>query len=189
MADTARKAFIATLVAVAVIACALALWQLKLVLALIFLAFIVAAAMRPGVEALHRRGVPRGVGIGVHYAALAGVIAFAVWFAVPRALHQVDQALGPGGAQTQLTEKAKDATGVKHDILVGIRDRLQNVHRNELIKPAAEIGVRAFEGLIGVFFVFAAGAYWIFERDRAVDVICSLLERPKRKKSSATRGT
>ncbi len=182
MAETARKAFIATLVAVAVIAAALALWQLKLVLALIFLAFIVAAAMRPGVEALHRRRVPRGVGIGIHYAVLAGAVAFAVWFAVPRALHQVDQALGPGGAQTQLTEKAKQATGVKHDILVGIRDRLQNVHRNELIKPAAEIGVRAFEGLIGVFFVFAAGAYWIFERDRAVDVICSLLERPKRKK-------
>ena len=36
--------------------------------------------------------------------------------------------------------------------------------------------------MIGIFFTFAAAAYWIFERDRAVDVVCSLMPRPKRKK-------
>jgi predicted PurR-regulated permease PerM len=182
MAETARRTFIATLVAVAVIAAALALWKLRLVLALVFLAFIVAAAMRPGVDALRRRRVPRGVGIGLHYVVLAGLVALAVWLAVPRALHQVDQALGPGGAKTQLTQQARQSTGVKHDILVGVRNRLERANRAELIKPATEIGVKAFEALIGVFFVFAAAAYWIFERDRAVDVLCSLIDRPKRKK-------
>jgi predicted PurR-regulated permease PerM len=49
------------------------------------------------------------------------------------------------------------------------------------VRPAAEVGVKAFEALIGVFFVFAAAAYWIFERDRAEDLVCSLLPRPKRK--------
>ncbi|MGZ4409071.1 MAG: AI-2E family transporter, partial [Gaiellaceae bacterium] len=39
-----------------------------------------------------------------------------------------------------------------------------------------------FKVLIGVFFVFANAAYWIFERDRAVDLVTSLLARPKRKK-------
>ncbi len=35
--------------------------------------------------------------------------------------------------------------------------------------------------MIGIAFTFAAAAYWIFERDKAVDVVCSLLPRPKRK--------
>ena len=32
---------------------AIAVWRLRLVVALLFLAFVIAAAMRPGVEALH----------------------------------------------------------------------------------------------------------------------------------------
>jgi predicted PurR-regulated permease PerM len=179
MAETARKAFIATLVSVAVVVSVLALWKLKLVLALVFAAFIVAAAMRPGVDSLRGRGIPRGVGIAVHYAALAALLALAIWIAVPRALTQVDEALGPQG-QTQLTQQARHTTGIKHDILVGVRDRLEGVDRNELVKPAAEVGVKAFEILIGTFFVFASAAYWIFERDRAEDVLCSLVPQRNR---------
>jgi predicted PurR-regulated permease PerM len=180
MSDTARKAFIGSLVVVAVVVGALALWKLRLVLALLFLAFIVAAAMRPGVDALRARGVHRGLGVAIHYLVLAALLALAVWIAVPRAIHQVDQALGPEG-RSQLTEQARHSTGVKHDILISIRDRLEHVDRQELVKPAAEVTVKAFEILIGVFFVFAAAAYWIFERDRAEDVLCSLLPRKNRK--------
>ena len=36
--------------------------------------------------------------------------------------------------------------------------------------------------LVGVLFTFAVAAYWIFERDRTVDLVASLLPRPKRKK-------
>ena len=35
--------------------------------------------------------------------------------------------------------------------------------------------------MIGIFFTLAAAAYWIFERDKTVDVVCSLIPRPKRK--------
>jgi predicted PurR-regulated permease PerM len=35
--------------------------------------------------------------------------------------------------------------------------------------------------LVGIFFVFASAAYWIFERDRAVRLVTSLLPRPRRK--------
>jgi predicted PurR-regulated permease PerM len=35
--------------------------------------------------------------------------------------------------------------------------------------------------LLGIFFIFASAAYWIFERDRAERVVLSLLPRPKRK--------
>jgi predicted PurR-regulated permease PerM len=50
------------------------------------------------------------------------------------------------------------------------------------VKPVVGIGVKAFEVLIGIFFTFAAAAYWIFERDRVVDIVCSLMPRPSRKK-------
>jgi len=40
--------------------------------------------------------------------------------------------------------------------------------------------------LLGIFFVLATAAYWIFERERAVDFVASLLPRPKRKKMRDT---
>ena len=62
MSDTARKSFIATLVAVLVIAGALALWHLKVLVALLLLALVISSAMRPGVEWLHRHRIPRALG-------------------------------------------------------------------------------------------------------------------------------
>ena len=35
--------------------------------------------------------------------------------------------------------------------------------------------------LVGIFFTFAAAAYWLFERDRAIDLVTSFMPRPKRK--------
>ena len=72
MVESAKRVAIATLIVIAIVAAVLALWKLKLVLALVFLGFILAAAMRPGIDRLSRAGVPRGVGLLVHYLALNG---------------------------------------------------------------------------------------------------------------------
>ena len=53
MADVARKSFVATVVSVAVIVGAFALWHLKILIALFLLAIVIASAMRPGIEWLH----------------------------------------------------------------------------------------------------------------------------------------
>jgi len=182
MAETARRAFVATVVALAVVVLALALWKLKLVLALLFLAFIIAAALRPGIDALARRRIPRGAGIALHYLLIAGLLALALSFAVPRALNQVKTALGPN-ARSQLEHDARASTGVKRSILTAVEKRLEKLpKRSQIVRPAAEAGKKAFEVIIGIFFVFASAAYWIFERDRAEDLVCSLLPRPKRKR-------
>src|SRR5919202_1611812 len=55
MRETAQRAAVAALVVVGIIVAALALWQLRLLISLLLLAFVVAAAIRPGVEALRRR--------------------------------------------------------------------------------------------------------------------------------------
>ena len=131
--------------------------------------------------------MPAPLGLALHYLALVGALAVALAFAVPAALHQIDHALSPSG-KAEVARAAKHSTGVKHQVLTALQKRLNNLpKRSELVKPASESGVKAFEAVIGIFFTFAAAAYWIFERDKAVDVVCSLLpDRGGRR--CATRG-
>jgi len=181
MDQTARKAAIATLVAGSIIVVGLALWKMRVVLGLLFLAFIVAAAIRPGIEWLARHRVPRALGLALHYLALLGLVALALSFVVPPALHQIDRALSPGG-KAQIAQAAQSSSGVKHEILSALQKRLKHLPSGtKLIKPLAQVGLTAFEIIIGIFFTFAAAAYWIFERDKTIDLVCSILPRPKRK--------
>ena len=178
---TARRAAIATLVAGGIIVAALALWKLRLVVALLFFAIIIASAMRPSIDWLARHRIPRPAGLALHYLVLLGAIAAAIAFATPRALDQVNHALSPSG-KAEIAREAKQSTGIKHDVLTALQKRLKHLpRRSELVKPATQIGPKAFEVVIGIFFTLAAAAYWIFERDKTVDVVCSLIPRPKRK--------
>jgi predicted PurR-regulated permease PerM len=178
MGDFAQRVFVATLVAVGVVVAVLALWKLKLLIALIFLAFILAAAMRPGVEGLKRRRVPRGVGIAIHYVALAGLVALLLWLVVPRAIDQVQAAIGA----RDLTSEAQQETGWKHDALVALDNWLNDLPAGrDLVDPALEATVIGFEILVGIFFVLASAAYWIFERERAERLVLSVVPQRHRK--------
>jgi predicted PurR-regulated permease PerM len=181
MAGVAKRVAVTTLVAGGIVVAGLALWKLRLVVGMLFSAMIIAAAIRPSIEWLNRRRVPVPVGLALHYLLLLAAIGVALAFAVPAALHQVDHALSPSG-KAQIAHAAKTSSGVKHQVLTALQKRLQHLpKRSELLKPAAQVGLKAFEVIIGIFFTFAAAAYWIFERDRTVDVVCSLLPRPRRK--------
>jgi predicted PurR-regulated permease PerM len=183
MTETARKTFVITLVAVGVIVLVLALWKLRLVVALVFAGFIIAAAMRPSIDALHRHRVPRAVGLTLHYAVFAGLIALALWFAVPRALNQVTGAI-ENLPQTRraIGVEAKQSSGIKQDILLSVQRRLKEVPSGHaLFTTLKTIGMTAFEIGVGIFFVFAVAGYWIFERERAMKVVSELLPRQKRK--------
>jgi predicted PurR-regulated permease PerM len=188
VANTARKAFVATIVAVAVIALALALWKLKIVLALVFLGFIVAAAMRPGVEFLAERHIPRPLGVALHYLAVVGAIGMLLWLAVPRAIDQVDEAIGGvPTSQQELNQKARHSKGIKHEFFVGLQKRLGKLpSAGSVVHRTVSIGTKALEALVGVFFVFATAAYWIFERDRAMAFVASLLPRKHRRTARDT---
>jgi len=163
---------------------ALALWKLKILLALLFLAFIIAAAIRPTVEALKRRGIPRGAGILLHYFVFAGVVGLFLWAVVPRAIDQVEEALGgevPTSSE-EVAEAARGSTGLKKDVLEAARDWLEGLPSGEqFVDPALELTLITVEIFIGIFFVLASAAYWIFERDRAVTLVTKMLPRPRRK--------
>jgi predicted PurR-regulated permease PerM len=181
MTETARRALVFALVVVGVVALALALWKLRLLIALLFLAFIIAAAMRPAVEQLHRRRVPRGVGIGLHYVALFGLVTLLLWAVVPRANDQVRTAID------SLPAERESSSGLKHDVLTGLERRLEELPSAEqLVDPAVELGLLGFEIAIGIFFTLACAAYWIFERDAAVGHVTALLPGSRRKVVSDT---
>lgn len=184
MRQTALRAFVSAVVVGAVVVLALALWKLKLILALLFLGFIVAAAMRPGIEALRRGGIPRPVGILVHYVGLLALIGALLWAVVPRALDQVQSALGDlPQTRSDLREEARDSSGLRSRVLIGIEQRLERLPRVEsLVDEGAEFGLVAVEVFVGIFFVLATAAYWIYERKRAEDLVCRLLPRPHAQK-------
>jgi predicted PurR-regulated permease PerM len=181
--NTARRTLVATLVVVAVVAATLALWELKLVIALVFFGFVIAAAMRPGIDALAQRGIPRPAGVALHYVGLAAVIGLLLWLVVPRAVDQVGEAIGgvPTSSQ-ELNQEAKHSTGIKHEFLVGAQKRLKKLpSAGGIFHGAVSVGLKAFEVLIGIFFVLATAAYWIFERDRAVRLVLAGVPHERRR--------
>jgi len=183
MGDTARRTFVATLVVVAVVGGALALWKIKILIALVFLGLVLAAAMRPGVERLAERRIPRPLGVAAHYLAIAGAIALLVWLVVPRAIDQVDEAIGGvPTSQQELGQRARNSTGIKHQFFVGLQKRLKRVpSAGSVVHGAVSVGVKALEVMVGIFFVLATAAYWIFERERAMTLVLSSVSRKHRR--------
>ena len=165
---------VAAVVAVALVAAALALWKLREVLALIFLGVTLAAAIRSGVERLARWGIPRPVGVVAHYAAVLGVIVLFLWLALPAAIRQINHAV-------DASSQARAGNGLEDRLLVALQRELHRLPQaHDLLHPAVTASTIAFEVLISALFTFAVATYWVFERDRAVRFVTSLLPMPKR---------
>jgi predicted PurR-regulated permease PerM len=139
--------------------------------------------MRPGIDWLAERRLPRPAGVAIHYLALAGALALLLWAVVPRAVDQVGQALGSVPTSRQeLKQQAKHSSGIKHQILAGAQKRLKKLpSAGSVLHGAVQVGKKAFEVLIGILFVFATAAYWIFERERAIRLVTSLVPRKHRR--------
>ena len=183
MAETARNAFVTTLVAVGVIVLAPGALEAAPRRRAPVRGFHRLRSDAPGIEALNRRRVPRGAGLALHYAVIAGVLGLALWFAVPRALNQVTAAIEnlPETRQA-IGAEAKQSSGIKQEILLSVQRRLKEVPSGStLFTTLKTVGMTAFEIGIGIFFVFAVAGYWIFEREKAMQVVSELLPRPKRK--------
>jgi len=168
LAHVARRTLVSTLVVLGVVVGALVLWKARVVVTLLFLAMVIAAAVRSGVDTLARYRVPRAAGIALHYVAIAGLVALLLWLAVPRALSQAQSAVGDVPAKrAQIAHQARASHGLKRQVLLAVEAHLRNLPSiRELVDPAIEITRKAVEAIVGIFFVFAAAAYWIYERDR-----------------------
>src|SRR5215471_15525194 len=184
MGATARRAATATLVALAIIIGALALWKIRIVIALLFLGFVIASAMRPSVEWLYRRAhVPRSVGVVLHYLGFLAAITLFLYLVVPVAITQIDHAIGEvPTSRSQLHHAAVHSHGIRHEILHALDKRLRQLPSGaSLLHPAITVTKTLFEILVGILFMFAVGAYWIFERDGAIALVQSMIPRRHRR--------
>jgi predicted PurR-regulated permease PerM len=184
MGGTARKAATATLVAVAIVVGALALWKIRIVIALLFLGFVIASAMRPSVEWLYRRaGIPRSVGVVIHYLCFLAAFGLFLYLIVPVAITQIDHAIGEvPTSRSQLHSAAVHSHGIRHEILSALDKRLHQLPSGtSLLHPAITVTRTLFEILVGILFMFAVGAYWIFERDSTISLLQSLMPRKHRR--------
>jgi predicted PurR-regulated permease PerM len=185
MGGTARRAATTTLVAVSIIVASLALWKLRIVIALLFLGFVVASAMRPSVDWLNRRArVPKSAGVVLHYLGFVAAIGLFLYLVVPVAITQIDHAIGGQlpTSQAELHHAAVHSHGIRHEILSAIDKRLRQLPSGaSLLHPAITVTKTLFEILVGILFMFAVGAYWIFERDATIGLVQSLVPRRHRR--------
>ena len=171
--DPTRLAAKAAVGAIGVAVLALGLWRVRDILILLLLALTLAAAVRPGVEALCRRGVPQSLAIFVFFALFIGALALFCWLAIPPALHEVQQALSQPAAAS--------GHGIRHDVLVWIQRQLRKVPSGAaVLHPVATYGKKATDAVVGVFFTLAATWYLIEERDRVIDLSVRLVSEAKR---------
>jgi predicted PurR-regulated permease PerM len=184
MGGTARRAATATIVAVAIVIAALALWKIRIVLALLFLGFVIASAMRPSIDWLNRRArIPRSVGVVIHYLGFLAAIALFLYLIVPVAITQIDHAIGQvPTSRSQLHHAAVHSHGIRHEILSAVDKRLRQLPSGaSLLHPAVTVTKTALEVIVGILFMFAVGAYWIFERDGTIALVQSLIPRKHRR--------
>ena len=71
---TTSQVVLATVFVVCVFLTFWLLYSLRVVLFLFFIAVLIGTAIRPGVEWLHRRGIPRSLGIIIIYVLIAGLL-------------------------------------------------------------------------------------------------------------------
>jgi predicted PurR-regulated permease PerM len=127
--------------------------------------------------------VPRSVGVVLHYVGFLAAIAFFLYLVVPVAITQIDHAIGHvPTSRSQLHHAAVHSHGIRHEILHALDKRLRQLPSGtSLLHPAITVTKTLFEILVGILFMFAVGAYWIFERDGTIALVQSLVPRKHRR--------
>jgi len=85
-------------------------------------------------------------------------------------------------SQSQLHHAAVHSHGIRHEILSAVDKRLRQLPSGtSLLHPAITVTRTVLEIVVGILFMFAVGAYWIFERDATIGLIQSLVPRKHRR--------
>ena len=164
-ADPMRIAARAAIGVIAVAVVTVGLWRVRDVVVLLILSLSLAAAARPGVEALRRWGVPQVLAIAAFFVSAVGAAVLFFWFAIPPAVHQLEQALA---------QPSVGGTGLRHNVLAWIQKEIHKLPSGtSVIHPIATYGKQATKAIAAVFFLLAATWYWISDGHQMLDAAIS----------------
>ncbi len=170
MKETARRALVATLVVGGLVVIALALWKLKL--SSPFLAFIIAAAIRPGVDLLHEQRVPRDP-MAARFLGLVIVVGLLLLGRGPR--RRPGDRGGPR-CRVRLDSEASESEGFAGYLLLRHRRAPRRAAgRLRTRRPGGGDTVTAFEIAVGSSSPSRARRTGYFERGHAQRLVLSLL--------------
>jgi predicted PurR-regulated permease PerM len=186
---TAQETFRNTVIVIATVAVAYALYMSARILIVVLVAIIVASAVRPAVLWMHKRGISEGIAILLVYSAIALSIFMLTVLVLPPAATQFagyienDQNLAQRiiVAQEWIQKTVQERTGSQITLLDpdGIRTTITTMVQQT--KDAIPALAGEFGGLLGDFvLVFVMGVYWLTARDQAVSFVMQLFPMGRR---------
>lgn len=175
----------------AAIAGAAALWAIGLallflyavrdVLLLVFLAWLVAAGLRPGVERLERI-VPRGLAVLLVYVVFIALVSLFAWLVVPPLV--ADLADFAERAPTTIDQIQRIASALQerlraYGIQIDFAQQLAGIvgYAGQAAQAAIRVPFAAAQLLFGLVAVLALSFYWTVSRERAVEWLAGLIGR------------
>jgi len=182
---TARQTLRNTLVVLTTLAAAYILLISFRVLVTLFIAIIIASAIRPAIERMVRWGVPSSVGIIGSYIIIVSLIVLLAVVIFPPVMQQVigyvehDERLAERiiRAQKWIENQISDVTGNEVSLVEAeqIRDAVA-----EFIVQLGSVAPSMLDDLgnaIGdVILIFVMGAYWLTAHQKATDFVKNLFE-------------
>lgn len=139
------------------------------VLAILFVATLLSAALGPLVNAMHAKGVPRGLGVLVIFVVIFSVFTFAIMLLIPPLVEQYTQFTR--AFPTYAERFISIIQGINPDVnaMEQLKKGFQAIE-SFLVQAAGGIFVKIFDfikGIVAFFFVFVVTFYMIVQ-ERAI---------------------
>jgi predicted PurR-regulated permease PerM len=145
------------------------IYVLSDVLAIVFVAMLLSAALSPTVSAMQKKGIPRGVGVLVIFAAIFSVFVLAVVLLIPPLVEQYAQFAKAFPAYADRFISIAQSINPDINVMEQLKKGFQAVE-SSLVQAAGGIFVKIFDfikGIIAFFFVFVVTFYMIVQ-ERAI---------------------
>ncbi|MBI2645156.1 AI-2E family transporter [Candidatus Uhrbacteria bacterium] len=144
-------------------------YALSDVLAILFVATLLSSALSPLVNAMHTKGIPRGLGVLVIYIAIFSIFTFAITLLIPPLVEQYTQFAKAFPAYAERFMGIAQSMNPDVNVLEQLKKGFQAVE-SSLVQAAGGIFIKIFDfikGIIAFFFVFVVTFYMIVQ-ERAI---------------------
>ncbi len=191
---TTSQVVLATVFVVCVFLTFWLLYSLRVVLFLFFIAVLIGTAIRPGVDWLHRRGIPRSLGIIIIYVLIAGLLVGFLAMILPLLAEQA----------TEISRALPEYYSQLRSSLINSSNRLlQNIgwrfpsqlsllgnrfaggEEDEVITQVTQAIFYTnivLRGLLSILAVFLLAYYWTQEGNLIMRAMLRVFPQPRRKR-------